>query len=265
MSGAADTADPDSSVDSPRPATKAQRTRALVADTALRLFREQGYAATTMREIAREAGVSTGNAYYHFDGKDALVQELYRRIQDEHAAAARAELVTGDSLGDNLRRVLHAGITVMTPYHAFGDTLLSSALRPESATSPFSEDSDTARRAAVGILQETVARSARTPGGRVGERLPELLWLAHLGITLHWVLDRSAGQARTRTLIDGVAPLIARVVQLARLPIGKGLAEDAVALVDRVRPTDEDSRHDPAHDPEVEPSEAPPADTEDRT
>lgn len=264
MSGTADSPGAASPGDSSHPVTKAQRTRARVADTALRLFREQGYAATTMREIAREAGVSTGNAYYHFDGKDALVQELYRRIQDEHRAAARAELVTGDALADNLRRVLHAGITVMTPYHAFGDTLLSSALRPESATSPFSEDSDTARRAAVGILQETVARSSRTPGGRVGERLPELLWLAHLGITLHWVLDRSAGQARTRTLIDGVAPLIARVVQLARLPIGRLLAEDAVALLDRVSPGGDDA-HSRSDDPAGSASDIPSNDTEDRT
>lgn len=244
------TEDADSPATDAQPTTKAQRTRALVADTALRLFREQGYAATTMRGIAKEAGVSTGNAYYHFAGKDTLVQELYRRIQDEHGAAARAELVTGDPLGENLRRTLHAGITVMTPYHAFGDTLLSTALRPESTTSPFSPDSDTARRTAVGILRETVERSTRTPGGRVGKRLPELLWLAHLGITLHWVLDRSPGQARTRTLIDGAAPLIARLVQLARLPIGRRLAEDAVELLDRVSPEADHTGNRPAEDTE---------------
>ena len=220
--------------DDAAPATKAQRTRAQVADTALRLFREQGYASTTMRLIAREAGVSTGNAYYHFDGKDALVQELYRRIQDEHREATRAQLVSGASLADNLRTVLHAGITVMTPYHSFGDTLLSTALRPGSATSPISADSDSARTAAIGVMRETVAASARVPGGRVGERLPELLWLAHMGLTLHWVLDSSPDQQRTRTLIDGVAPLIARLVRLARLPVGRGLADDAIDLLDRV-------------------------------
>ena len=51
-------------------------TKALVRATALRLFRERGYAATTMRAIAQEAGVATGNAYYHFASKDHLVQEL---------------------------------------------------------------------------------------------------------------------------------------------------------------------------------------------
>ena len=45
-------------------------------DTALRLFRDDGYRATTMRRIATEAGVSLGNAYYYFASKDDLVHEL---------------------------------------------------------------------------------------------------------------------------------------------------------------------------------------------
>ena len=40
--------------------------------TALRLFRERGYEATTMRAIAKEAGVSVGNAYYYFGSKRDL-------------------------------------------------------------------------------------------------------------------------------------------------------------------------------------------------
>ena len=64
-------------------------TKALVRATALRLFRERGYAATTMRAIAQEAGVATGNAYYHFASKDHLVQELYLDVTREQATAAR--------------------------------------------------------------------------------------------------------------------------------------------------------------------------------
>ena len=62
--------------------TKSEATREVLVETALRLFRERGYEKTTMRLIATEAGVSQGNAYYYFDGKDAFVQELYARLQD---------------------------------------------------------------------------------------------------------------------------------------------------------------------------------------
>jgi AcrR family transcriptional regulator len=42
--------------------TKGEQTRTAIVEAALRLFRENGYEATTMRSIAREAGVATGNA-----------------------------------------------------------------------------------------------------------------------------------------------------------------------------------------------------------
>jgi AcrR family transcriptional regulator len=42
------------------PSTKGEQTRATIAEVALRMFREQGYEATTMRAIAKEAGVATG-------------------------------------------------------------------------------------------------------------------------------------------------------------------------------------------------------------
>jgi transposase-like protein len=49
-----------------RRGSKGEQTRRAIAEAALRLFREQGYEATTMRAIAKEAGVATGNAYYYW-------------------------------------------------------------------------------------------------------------------------------------------------------------------------------------------------------
>ena len=67
------------------------------------------------------------------------------------------------------------------------------------------------------------------------EDLPELLWLAQLGVTLFWVHDVSPGQRRTRTLVEGIAPLIGRLVRLSRLPVVRGAADDVLALVRAVR------------------------------
>ena len=63
-------------------------TREKLVETALRLFRDEGFAATTMRKIANEAEVSLGNAYYYFASKDELVHELYLVIQRDHRARA---------------------------------------------------------------------------------------------------------------------------------------------------------------------------------
>ena len=213
---------------------KADRTREHLVETALELFRERGYQATTMRLIATEAGVSQGSAYYYFDGKDALVHELYVRIQHEHRQRAVPLLRDGATLAENLRTVLHTGLDTMAPYHSFGSTMLHVALSRASSVSPFSPESAAARSAATTLMSEVLVRSRGTRSTTVHPRLPELLWLAYLGVTLHWVTDSSPDQRRTRDLVDGVAPIIARTVALSRLPVGRGLAADVFALVDRL-------------------------------
>ena len=209
-------------------------TRDRLVDTALRLFREDGYQATTMRRIATEAGVSLGNAYYYFASKDDLVHELYLAVQREHRELARPRLRRGATLTENLRVVLHAGIDVMTPYQEFGSSFLTVALPASSRNSPFSADSTDARQQAISLMREVVTSSRGRPSGALLDRLPTLLWLAYLGITLHWVTDSSPGQARTRQLIDGVTPIISRLVRLARLPVGRRLVSDVGTVMDLV-------------------------------
>lgn len=58
-----------------------QHTRMKIVETAARLFHEQGYAATGVATILREAGVNSGSLYHCFDSKQALlvaVLEWYR-------------------------------------------------------------------------------------------------------------------------------------------------------------------------------------------
>ncbi|MFZ1287780.1 MAG: helix-turn-helix domain-containing protein [Candidatus Phosphoribacter sp.] len=55
--------------------SRSARTRALLQDAALRLFSEHGYDATTVEQIAREAGVSHMTFFRHFPTKDAVVLE----------------------------------------------------------------------------------------------------------------------------------------------------------------------------------------------
>ena len=209
-------------------------TRDRLVDTALRLFREDGYQATTMRRIATEAGVSLGNAYYYFASKDDLVHELYLAVQREHRELARPRLRRGATLTENLRVALHTGIDVMAPYQGFGGSFLTVALPPSSPTSPFSAASAEARGQAIGLMREVVTSSRGRPSGALLDRLPTLLWLAYLGITLHWVTDSSPEQVRTRRLIDGVTPIITRLVRLARLPVGRRLVTDVGAVMDLV-------------------------------
>ncbi|HEX9407911.1 MAG TPA: TetR/AcrR family transcriptional regulator [Thermoanaerobaculia bacterium] len=56
--------------------SRSEHSRRQVLDAALDLFSHQGYRATTVRDIAEKAGVSTGNVYHHFEDKEAIFRTL---------------------------------------------------------------------------------------------------------------------------------------------------------------------------------------------
>jgi AcrR family transcriptional regulator len=55
---------------------RSERRRRQVLDAALELFSHQGYRGTSVREIADQARVSTGNVYHHFPDKEAIFRTL---------------------------------------------------------------------------------------------------------------------------------------------------------------------------------------------
>jgi len=55
---------------------KAAKTRADILLAAARVLRDNGYKATTLRQIGAEAGMQAGSVYYHFKSKEAIVDEV---------------------------------------------------------------------------------------------------------------------------------------------------------------------------------------------
>jgi AcrR family transcriptional regulator len=218
-----------------KPTEQGATTRQRILDVAVRLFAEQGYDKTTMRGIAQAAGLSVGNAYYYFSGKDELVQAFYSDIQTQHRQWAEAAL-TSTTFTSRLRAVFHAGIDTMAPYHDFAASFIKVAIEPASPSSPFSPQSTAAREASIDLFREVVGGARLSVDPRLRAELPELLWLIYLGLTLFWVYDRSPGQVKTRTLIDRATPLVSRLLKLTRLPVLRSTTSDLLALIKGIRP-----------------------------
>lgn len=214
---------------------KRERTRALLVDTALRSFRERGYDDTTIRLIASEAQVSTGNAYYHFPTKNHLVQELYLQVQGEHRAASADGLAASDDLVERLRVVYHAGIDTLAPFHAFAPGFLSAAMSPRSPINPLSADSEPARDIAVSVFRDAVAGARRGFPAEFASRVPELLLLAYLLLALFWVYDTSPGQERTHRLIDRGLALLKLGLPLMRTPVLRAPLREFFDMMAEVR------------------------------
>ncbi|MEK1904740.1 MAG: TetR/AcrR family transcriptional regulator [Pseudomonas sp.] len=61
------------------------KTRDRILECALNLFNQQGEPNVSTLEIATEMGISPGNLYYHFHGKEPLIMELFERFQADLA------------------------------------------------------------------------------------------------------------------------------------------------------------------------------------
>lgn len=92
---------------SPAKQDRAERTIDALIDAAGRLFAENGAEATSIADIAREAGCSVGAVYHHFDDKNALLRALVNRkieiYQTVGAAALDPARWEGASILDILR------------------------------------------------------------------------------------------------------------------------------------------------------------------
>jgi TetR/AcrR family transcriptional regulator, cholesterol catabolism regulator len=55
---------------------KSETPNELITNVAVRLFSEQGYNGTTMRDIAKEVGILPGSLYAHIDSKEAMLLNI---------------------------------------------------------------------------------------------------------------------------------------------------------------------------------------------
>src|SRR5699024_2595079 len=78
--------------------------RKLILDIAARLFAWGGYSATTVRDIADEAGILSGSLYHHFSSKEAIVREILEEYLE--GLLANYDVIVGKGL--NSKETLHA-------------------------------------------------------------------------------------------------------------------------------------------------------------
>jgi len=104
--------------------TKGEVTRLAIEEAALELFMEQGYHATSMRQIADKAGLALGGIYNHFSSKDEIFEGV---IIDKHPyrtilpAILSAE---GENLDEFFRTAFHIIITELGERPEFVNLML---------------------------------------------------------------------------------------------------------------------------------------------
>lgn len=214
-----------------RPTTKSEDTRARILEAALTLFREKGFEAATMRDIAAAAGMSLGSAYYYFESKDALVMAFYEQASEAFRVKVPLAMAAHKDLTGRLRVIFTTHFDHFGPDRGLLAALARHAGDPHHPLSPFSDATEPIRRAAIERFEAAIAGSDYTPPKDLAPHLPRLLWLAQMGLILFWVHDRSKGQVRTKKLLDQALPLVVGLLKLAKLPLTGSLRKSVVNLL----------------------------------
>lgn len=85
---------------------------------AAEIFARKGFQATTVREIAKEAGILSGSLYHHFDSKETIVDEVLSTFLDDLITRYRAALGTGADPRTVLSEMVRIGFGTLEPHRA---------------------------------------------------------------------------------------------------------------------------------------------------
>lgn len=200
-----------------------QDTRGAIVVAARELMFEKGFDATTMRAIAERAGVSLGNAYYYFAGKDELIQGFYDEVAAEHQVRTREAVRGKRGLGPRVTASLLVLVDICDEYAPVADALLTRGIAPRGPLNPFSRESARPRELFIETCTELVEGSRGRIDADLRAALPELLWLVQLAVTLGWVQDLSERKVATRRSVERLGTMLGRLVSLARIPAARPL------------------------------------------
>ena len=211
--------------------TKAEETRNRILDAALRLFRERGFAETTMRDVAAEAGVATGAAYYYYRSKEELVLAFYVRTDQEARELFAAALGKSKKLEKRMRGLIEAKFAQFAEHRALLTALLKAGVDPRDPLSPFGEETRAVREENIAWYARALEGSDVKPPADVAADVPRLLWLYHMGIIYYWITDTSEGQIRTQRLLDATLDLVVQLLKAASLPFMGPLRKRAIRVL----------------------------------
>jgi AcrR family transcriptional regulator len=171
---------------------------------ALHCIAQRGYAATSSRDIAREAGANVASINYHFGSKEALVTEALGECFGLWNQRVETAFVAADGLPphDQLAAILHAAIDsfdeVRSSVHACVETY-APALRSEELRERMAAGYATVRESAV----QLATKAMQDGGVPVPENLAAIasvLMAVCDGLMLQWIAEPTGPPNAAETL-----------------------------------------------------------------
>jgi AcrR family transcriptional regulator len=198
---------------------------------------KQGYQATTLRDVAKEAGVSVGLLYRYFPSKLAIVLALYGEMSAE--CVRKVDEIPSGKWRDRFMFALKTSLQVIEP-HRITFRALIPVIVGDREEGLFAQSAAASRFPVQKLFQQAVIGSTDAPTQTLAQALGRLLYLVHLAVLLWWLLDRTPNQRATGALLSLIQQILPSAALTLRLPpvrrfvisaddlVGEGLFEDWV-------------------------------------
>jgi TetR/AcrR family transcriptional regulator, fatty acid metabolism regulator protein len=185
--------------------------RSLILAAAVRVFARQGYEASRVGDVAKEAGVAYGIVYHYFGSKEAVLEAVFHEQWGRLLAAVALAEETGETAPEQLELVVKIVLRAWRD-----DPDLVRLLVREITRSPHIQDELDEIGQAFASLQRIVARGQEEGTFRADLDPQVAAWMLYGGleeVLTGWVLGQlpdtaaalaAAEQEVTATLVGGL-------------------------------------------------------------
>lgn len=182
---------------------------------AIGMMANKGYASTTLRDVAKEAGLSVGLLYRYFPSKRAIIVALYEELSADYARQA-VDMPRG-KWRDRFIFALKTSLQVLEP-HRVALRALIPVLVGDPEEGVFAESAAFSRVRVQRVFEDAVVGSTDAPAPAIAAAVGRLLYLVHLAVLLWWLLDKSPKQRATGALVLLTEQILPSMALTLRLP-----------------------------------------------
>lgn len=94
-----------------KPASEPSQAKRRILVAAARLFRQKGYARTTVRDLAEDVGILSGSLFHHFRSKDDILFAVMEEVIIDMDAALATALSEAATTAQKIRALIHNQLT----------------------------------------------------------------------------------------------------------------------------------------------------------
>ncbi len=179
-----------------------------IIEAAAQLFAAKGFRATTVRDIADEAGVLSGSLYAHIETKEDLYLEIVRRAAEDFAGAVGPVVDTDVAPDAKLAGMIRAHLSVIDQSRAWARVYLDDDNQLSQSTR---QEARRLRREYERLWDQVLQEGMESEVFQVAdEPMARLFILSALNGVIRWY--RPEGRLSVDTVADRYVELVLRVL-----------------------------------------------------